>query len=286
MKNTTASIGARIKEIRIKKGMTQAGLCGDELTRNHLSLIESGKSLPSLKNICYIADRLDIPVGYLFSDDKNEDARFVSYHAADKIKPMYDSEDFDGCIAVCRSVPENMRNDEISMIYSKALLHKAISLADGLDTDSAVERLIESEAASTNCEYLGDDFTSACEYYKTLFSYDSKSAIPDSLCDIHAISSYVPADLVMYMRLLKGENISHSFFRDGCHRRHAEAVSLMHEGKINEAFLILNMLSDDRSLPFYMRYRVYDDLEKCAIEVGEFKAAYSAAKKKLDHSGR
>ena len=281
MKNSTANIGARIKEIRIQKGMTQAGLCGYELTRNHLSLIESGKSLPSLKNVCYIADRLNIPVGYLFSDDENEDILFVSYHAADKIKPLYDSGDQDGCITVCRSIPENIRSDEISMIYSKALLDKAVTLADSLDMDSAIELLFEAESASAACGYLGDDFKSACKYYEALFKADMRSTIPEALCDIHAISSYVSADLVMYMRLLNGENVSYSFFRDDCHRRHAESVSLMHDGKSDEAFVILDILSDDTSLPFYMRYRVYDDLEKCASEVGEFKAAYSAAKKKL-----
>lgn len=286
MRNSTANIGVRIKEIRTQKGITQSELCGDELTRNHLSLIESGKSLPSLKNVCYIANQLGIPVGYLFSDDENENARFIGYHAADKIKPLFDSGDFEGCISVCSSIPENIRSDEISMIYARSLFNKAILLANDLKTSEAAKVMAEAVSIADSCSYLGADFTSACEYYTMLFSSTNDTAIPAELYSIQMISSYVSADIVTYMRMISGESVEYSFFRDGKLACHARAISLIKESKTNEAFTLLEGLSEDTSLPFYMRYRVYDDLEKCASEVGEFKAAYSAAKKKLELSGR
>ena len=286
MKNSTANIGVRIKEIRTQKGITQSELCGDELTRNHLSLIESGKSLPSLKNVCYIANRLEIPVGYLFSDDENENARFIGYHAADKIKPLFDSGDFESCISVCRSIPESIRSDEIGMLYAKSLFKSSVSLANALNMSKAVKTMEEAVSIADGCSYLADDFTSACKYYTLLFSSSYDSEIPAELCSLHMISSYVTADIVTYMRMISGESVEYSLFRDSKLACHAKAISLIKEGKTNEAFTLLEGLSEDPSLPFFMRYRVYDDLERCASEVGEFKAAYSAAKKKLELSGR
>ncbi len=284
MKNSTANVGARIKEIRTQKGITQSELSGGELTRNHLSLIESGKSLPSLKNVCYIADRLDIPVGYLLSDDESEDARFVSFHATEKIKPLYDNGDYDGCIAVCSSIPENLRSDEIAMLYSKAMFMKAIILSNSSDVHGAKELISQAAHSADKCRYLKDDFRAACNYYAQLFDLIHEAIIPVELCDIHNISSYVPAELVMYLRLLAGENVSPDFFIDDAYRVHADAISLIMSGKIHDAFALLENLSNHESLPFYMKYRVYDDLEKCASDIGEFKAAYSAAKKKRELS--
>ncbi len=257
-------------------------MSGTELTRNHLSLIESGKSLPSLKNICYIADRLDIPVGYLFSGDENEDARFISSHAADKIKSLFEDGDFNSCIDVCRSIPENIRSDEITLLYAKALFNEAISYANAFDMNSADDTLTEAVQIADKCIYLADDFTDAAEYYYLLFGSISSTVIPAMLCDLHEISSYVDAELVMYMRLLSGENVNSDFFRDELHRCHANAILFIKEGKTEEAFRLLEKLSESTTLPFYMKYRVYDDLEKCASAVGEFRAAYSAAKKKLE----
>lgn len=286
MKNSTANVGTRIKDIRTKKGITQSELCGDELTRNHLSLIESGKSLPSLKNVCYIADRLDIPVGYLFSNEENEDARFVSYHASDKIKPLYDCEDFDSCIFICRSIPENLRSDEISMIYAKALFMKAIVLANSSEIQRAKELFAESACISDNCRYLNCDFNNACDYYSKLLNLTNETIIPSELCDIHNISSYVPSELVMYLNMLSGKNVSPDFFKDDTYKAHADAITLMNNGGIYDAFILLEELASNEHLPFYMKYRVFDDLEKCASDVGEFKAAYSAAKKKREFTNR
>ena len=101
MKNTTNDIGKRIKAVRTEKKMTQNELCGTEITRNHLSLIESGKSLPSIGTLCYIAERLDIPVGYFFSGDKESEAKFANLFAADEAKQSFNSREFLKCIQIC-----------------------------------------------------------------------------------------------------------------------------------------------------------------------------------------
>ena len=65
------NIGNKIKHLRTELGLTQQQLSGDKITRNMLSCIESGKALPSLETLLYIAERLSVPPSYLLSDDNN-----------------------------------------------------------------------------------------------------------------------------------------------------------------------------------------------------------------------
>ncbi len=57
-------IGKRIKEVRLAAGLSQRQLCGDTITRNMLSLIESGRAKPSMDTLACLADRLGKPMGY------------------------------------------------------------------------------------------------------------------------------------------------------------------------------------------------------------------------------
>jgi transcriptional regulator with XRE-family HTH domain len=57
-------IGMRIKNARFAAGLSQRQLCGDVITRNMLSLIESGRARPSMDTLAYLAQRLGKPMGY------------------------------------------------------------------------------------------------------------------------------------------------------------------------------------------------------------------------------
>lgn len=65
-------MGRRIKEARLAKKMTQTDVAGDFITRNMLSQIESGSANPSLKTLEYISSVLDIPMGTLLPDSREE----------------------------------------------------------------------------------------------------------------------------------------------------------------------------------------------------------------------
>ena len=65
-------IGAKIKKLRTSKMMTQSELAGHQITRNMLSQIENGLALPSLSTILYIAERLNVPAGFLLAEGDDE----------------------------------------------------------------------------------------------------------------------------------------------------------------------------------------------------------------------
>ena len=150
------------------------------------------------------------------------------------------------------------------------------------DISGAISYIRKAADSANGCSYLQRDFTSAAKYYEALFTSLSTKDIPQTLTDIHEISSHVPAELVMYMRMIAGYQFSEDFFTYSRHRQHAEAKKLMSDMDMRHAFALLLELSELTSLPYYMKYRVFDDLERCAEEIGEYKIAYSAAKNKLE----
>jgi len=51
-------LGDKLRQARIEAGLSQRQLCGEEITRNMLSLIENGSAKPSMKTLQYLAGRL------------------------------------------------------------------------------------------------------------------------------------------------------------------------------------------------------------------------------------
>ena len=61
-------LGEKIRLARTAAGLSQRQLCGEEITRNMLSQIESGKARPSMTTLQYLAARLDKSVSYFLED--------------------------------------------------------------------------------------------------------------------------------------------------------------------------------------------------------------------------
>ena len=77
MDSIKKSFGARIKEMREKRGLNQEQLAELlNMESRHLSRIETGKSFTTLENIEKIAEIFNVDISFLFSfshkKDKNE----------------------------------------------------------------------------------------------------------------------------------------------------------------------------------------------------------------------
>ena len=82
-------IGEKIRELRIKKGMTQRELAGDKITRNMLSLIESGNASPSIQTLLYLSERLETSIAYFFSESERDIALFQKMEVIDELKENF-----------------------------------------------------------------------------------------------------------------------------------------------------------------------------------------------------
>src|ERR687886_2168207 len=63
------SLGARVRAARLERGMSQAQLAGDELTKGFISQLESGSVRPSIRSLQLIASRLGRSLDYFLGDE-------------------------------------------------------------------------------------------------------------------------------------------------------------------------------------------------------------------------
>ena len=61
-------LGEKLRQARMEAGLTQRQLCGEEITRNMLSLIENGSAKPSMGTLTYLAGRLGKPVSFFLEE--------------------------------------------------------------------------------------------------------------------------------------------------------------------------------------------------------------------------
>lgn len=62
-------LGEKLRAARLEAGLSQKALCGNEITRNMLSLIENGTAKPSMKTLQYLAARLEKSVSYFLEEE-------------------------------------------------------------------------------------------------------------------------------------------------------------------------------------------------------------------------
>ena len=68
-KDICERFGARIRQIRNQKKITQVDLCHKiDIQQKYLSSLENGKMEPCLRNIELLAIGLGVPLGKLFKD--------------------------------------------------------------------------------------------------------------------------------------------------------------------------------------------------------------------------
>ena len=66
------NIGKKIKQLRLRRQMTQNELAGEQVSRNMLSLIENGKAVPSLQTLEAFAERLKVTPAFLLAEREEE----------------------------------------------------------------------------------------------------------------------------------------------------------------------------------------------------------------------
>ena len=118
-------LGQKIKDARLEAGLSQKALCGDVITRNMLSLIESGRAKPSMQTLRYLAEQLGKPISYFLE----EDAVFSPNQTLIKqAKKDFQSNRFKDCLDTLDGyTPDGIFDDEKALLEDLSLLALAES---------------------------------------------------------------------------------------------------------------------------------------------------------------
>ena len=284
------NVGEKIRNLRLEKLMTQADLAGDQITRNMLCTIERGAALPSLPTACYIAGRLNVPVGYLLAEE-GEDLAYRKMAAMPNIRRALFAGDHVGCIAILNANLGDCFDDEIALIRAECEYHIAKAAFDSGRLRAAATGFDRAISAAENTVYNTAWIrTRAAVYFRylsllspTLTSdileiseIDTAKSVGDDFC------SYILAKEALDEERV-GEVAAYLSRNEGTvYAARLKALSLMRNGETAAALdAYEKLLSSDALTVGVLMYEVFGDMEQCCRQNDDYKRAYEFSSSRM-----
>lgn len=279
MHNLSEKIGKKVKKLRVARGMTQAEICGDYITRNMLSRIENGAALPSLPTLLYLADKLSIDVGFLLS----ENADFLSMKKAavmDTLRLHIKKEEYTQAYALYKTEFMDACDDELAFLMAHCSLFEAKRMFRFGNMRSALKELEVTEAFLNKTAYPTSSLAGEILFLRAIIENPAAPLLALSTEDYHRLSDKGSLrELYAYL----SENTAYPY-ENAILSRHLAARALMKKNAFSDAESILLTLVEEKSgadMSAFLLYRIYTDLEASAKELRNFEAAYRYSTKRM-----
>lgn len=285
-------IGARLRRLRQESGMTQSALADGTVSRNMLSMIESGTATPSVDTLADFADKLGVSLAYFFADE-NEERLYKKEQLTDDIYFLYSNKRYEEAARLCDSVGDDFETNFISV---RCRMELGAGYLREYRLTSANECFAAAAAISRMSPVHDDAVALTCEYIEKLTGAVSADTLPDTLFDgARFARSMIPAEFFAYMYALKaiadkntsaagalaGTDIMGSF-----HSLHIRGTILMNAENYADAVRLFDLaLTSADGGGFFSKYRLLCDLEKCHKLTGDFKSAYAASTGRMEMLG-
>jgi len=98
-------LGARVRDLRRARGLTQGTLAGDRFTKEYLSQIECGRTRPTGDTVAWLAERLGVDPLYLESGVSSIEYA-ESRDAIDRAERAIEEKDYEGAVSMLRQLRE------------------------------------------------------------------------------------------------------------------------------------------------------------------------------------
>ena len=112
------TLGQKLKQTRLARGMTQSQVVGDRITRNMLSQIENDLASPSVGTLEYLASVLNVRLSWLLADEQDEAEAERTQQLRDRLKRG----DYAACLDLA---PEHAPDDEQALALAMAAVQCA-----------------------------------------------------------------------------------------------------------------------------------------------------------------
>ncbi len=277
-------LGKKIKTLRLERKMTQAQLSGETITRNMLSQIENGVAQPSVSTIIELAEKLDTPVEYFFSENGELDD-FKKLGAIAKIRKLYASGDYVKCLSRLDAL--GVFDDETELIYAKSYFARGIEAYRKGALRSAAQFLEAAIAHGEKSVYTDRELSSLAREYLHIIAYIASKEETlatsegfsgrcedqkDDILYIRAVAGEIETAVFAEQNALYGEHLAlrKSFINSDKDAMQA-AVAALSE--------LLSRCGEERFA--VLKYYIYCDLEKLASGCGDYKCAYECSSGRL-----
>jgi len=134
---STASVGERVRSLRVEHGLTQQELAGDHCSKEYVSQIERGRARPTAETLQRLAERLGVDVEYLERGVSSADYERTEALVA-RIEALVTGKRYDEAV---KAAAEFVANPEAPELELRALLAEGWARMYEGELNSAVERL-------------------------------------------------------------------------------------------------------------------------------------------------
>lgn len=107
------TLGQKLKQTRLARGMTQSQVVGDRITRNMLSQIENDLASPSVGTLEYLASVLNVRLSWLLADEQEE----AEAGRTQRLRELLKSGEYAACLELA---PEHAPDDEQALALAMA----------------------------------------------------------------------------------------------------------------------------------------------------------------------
>lgn len=139
------TLGQKLEAARRAKGLTQAQVAGDVITRNMLSQLEHDQAAPSLKTLQHLARTLEVPLAWLV-DSAGE--------TLEEARRCWRSGDWTGCLTALAAQTAPL-SEEGQLLRCRATLGAAQAALDRGDLDEGARQLDRAAEQLPGTVYAG-----------------------------------------------------------------------------------------------------------------------------------
>lgn len=273
------NIGEKIKELRVRRRMTQADLAGDTVSRNMVSLIENGRATPSVQTLEEIAAKLKVTPSFLMAD-KREQGILLKQEALSNIRIAFTGKSYRICADLCQSLYRSgmEQDDEVDLVLSESLL--ALAKEEFLfDHIRECCRLLDDAVLyAERTVYYTEHILSTAWWYFEYLGLLSPALTSENLGGA-AVHEPCRKDVYCrYMEAILSEDTEDMPQYTGdpaiaeLLATHVRARAGMREDAFEKAHLLLSgILRSPDSLPGVVTYHVLHDIEGCCRALGNTK---------------
>ncbi len=271
------TLGEKIKIIRKQKGLTQAAIAKNKITRNMLSVIESDKASPSLDTLIYIAKVLEVSPAYLISD--SEDVfLFEKMEKINSIKSQFKNKKFHECIEIIEQFDHI--DDELEYILAVSYFELGKKAVLGGSLQSGEEYLEHSVFHSNRTIYDTSRIDNSILIYSALVKN-----IQSPLLELDTVNFEnnlsIDFEFDFYKYLIGDTDYKQ---RNKIFEKHLKAKILIKERRYLDALSLMRSIEEEKtpeSYNAYVVFSVYSDMENCYKQLADFENAYRYASKRL-----
>ncbi|MDZ5710919.1 helix-turn-helix domain-containing protein [Jeotgalibacillus haloalkalitolerans] len=134
-----SSLGERIRKLRKEKKMTLVDVAGDAMSKGMLSLIENGRSNPSMESLQHIAKQLGVNVQVLLAEESSEEMKKKLVEIEEMMQEVYQAKtlkEYEQLQREVRKSLEQILDQELPSTYETGRFHEIAGRIDLNDEKS------------------------------------------------------------------------------------------------------------------------------------------------------